>query len=280
MPTVDLAHGRVEYRVTGPESVTPPVVLLHGLLVNNELWTRTADLLAAQGVRSYAPNLPLGSHTIALDEGADTTVDGVVTLLLDFLAALDLTDVTLVGNDTGGALCQILVDRDDSRIGRLVLTNCDAFDKFPPFPFGALKFGSTPGRAKLMMRAAGPRPIRHSILGYGGLVATPLDAELSARWATPATKDAGVARDVAAFLRSIDKRQLSDVSTRLDRFTKPVRLVWGDKDRFFKLAFAERLQQTFPDAELVRVEGGRTFVGLDFPEQVAEQIATFPARTS
>ena len=52
--------------------------------------------------------------------------------------ALDLQDVTLVGNDTGGGLCQFLIDAHPERIGRLVLTNCDAFDKFPPFPFNAV----------------------------------------------------------------------------------------------------------------------------------------------
>jgi pimeloyl-ACP methyl ester carboxylesterase len=279
MPSVELTQGTVDHREAGPAaSAAPPVVLVHGLLVSNELWTRTADALAAQGIRSYAPNLPLGAHTTALHADADTTVDGVVTLLLDWLAALDLTDVTLVGNDTGGALCQILVDRDPTRIGRLVLTNCDAFDQFPPFPFGLLKFGSSPRRASLMMKSVAPKFLRHSVLGYGGLVATPLDPELSKRWATPAAHDRGVARDVAAFLRSIDKRQLLDVSTRLGAFTKPVRLVWGDKDRFFKLSFAHRLQAVFPDAELAVIEGGRTFVGLDFPDQVAEQIALAGAR--
>jgi len=281
MPTVELPQGAVNYRVAGPDtSAEPTVVFLHGLLVNGELWTKAAAMLAARGIRSYAPDLPLGAHTTALNESADTTVDGVVTLILEFLAALGLDDVTLVGNDTGGALCQILVDRDASRVGRLVLTNCDAFDKFPPFPFGMLKFGSSPGRAKLMMQSVAPTFLRHSVLGYGGLVATPLDPALSKRWATPATKDKGVARDVATFLRSIDKRQLLDVSTRLDRFAKPVRLVWGDKDRFFKLSFAERLEAVFPNAELARVEGGRTFVSLDFPDRVAEQIAAVGAGAS
>jgi pimeloyl-ACP methyl ester carboxylesterase len=277
MPTVDLPQGSVNYRVYGSEdSSAPPVVFVHGLLVNGELWTRAAEDLAAQGMRCYAPDLPLGSHPVALRDDADLSPRGVARLILDFLEALELTDVTLVGNDTGGALCQFLIDTDASRIGRLVLTNCDAFDKFPPPPFGAIvALGRRPGRLRAFLRGAGPKVIRHSVLGYGGLVATPLDPELTARWVRPALADRGVARDAARFLGAIDKRDLADVATRLDGFGKPVLLVWGDADRFFKVEFAERLQKAFRDARLVRIEGGRTFVPYDSPDRLADEIRAF-----
>ncbi len=133
MPTIDIPHGRLAYRVAGPEdSAAPPVVFLHGVLVDASLWTGVAERLAAQGIRSCALDLPLGSHTEPLREGADRTPRGVARMVLDALEALELTDVTLVGNDTGGALCQLVLDTDASRIGRLVLTNCDAFEQFPP----------------------------------------------------------------------------------------------------------------------------------------------------
>jgi pimeloyl-ACP methyl ester carboxylesterase len=232
-----------------------------------------ADALAAQGVRSYAPDLPLGAHPIPLEHDADISPRGVARLLIAFLEALELTDVTLVGNDTGGALCQFLIDVDDSRIGRLVLTNCDAFDKFPPPPFGLLvKAGRRPGRIRAMMSAIRPTWARHSVLGFGSLVSKPLDAALTHRWITPALTNAGVRRDAAQFMRAIRPDDLLDVSTRLDRFTKPVVLLWGTADRFFKLDFARRLAEIFPDARLVEVEGGRTFLSLDEPQRVADEI--------
>jgi pimeloyl-ACP methyl ester carboxylesterase len=279
MPTVDLPQGRVHYRVAGPgDSSAPPVVFVHGLLVNAELWSGAAWALAERGVRSYAPDLPLGSHPIALDESADRSPRGIARLLLDFLDALDLHDVTLAGNDTGGALCQFVIDTDPSRIGRLVLTNCDAFDKFPPPPFGALvAVGRRPGRLGLAMKSVRPRFLRHSMLGYGGLVAKPLDPELTARWAAPCQTDAAVRRDTARFLAAIDKRELAEVGSRLGAFTKPVLLLWGAADPFFKLAMAEQLRDAFADATLVTIDGGRTFVPLDFPERLAEEIAAFTA---
>jgi pimeloyl-ACP methyl ester carboxylesterase len=276
MPTIDTPHGTVHYRAAGPEASTaPPVVFVHGLLVNGELGTAVADALAAQGIRSYAPDLPLGAHPVALAPDADVSPRGVARLLDEFLAALELTDVTLVGNDTGGALCQFLIDESPQRIGRLVLTNCDAFDEFPPAPFGLLvAAGRKAWRLKLLMGPMRLRPLRHSALGFGPLATTRLDPELTRRWITPALTDAGVRRDAARFMAQIRKQDLLDVSTRLGGFVKPVLLVWGAADRFFKLSLAERLVHTFADARLVTVPDARTFVALDAPERLADEIAS------
>jgi pimeloyl-ACP methyl ester carboxylesterase len=276
MPTIDLPQGPVHYRVAGPaDSKQPPVVFVHGLLVNSELWSAAAESLAGRGVRSYALDLPLGSQPVPLHDDADVSPRGVARLILDALAALELADVTLVGNDTGGALCQFVIDTDPSRIGRLVLTNCDAFEQFPPPPFGALvALGRRPGRLRLAIRATRPKPLRHSMLGYGGLVAKPLDADLTARWIAPcATKP--IARSTARFFRAMDKRELADIGERLGSFDKPVLLLWGAADRFFKLDLAHRLQAAFRDARLVEIEGGRTFVPLDEPDRVADEICAF-----
>lgn len=274
MPTIDTPHGTVHYRTAGPaDSTAPPVVLVHGLLVNGELWTGVATALAEQGIRSYAPDLPLGAHPIALSADADVSPRGVATLIEEFLDALGLSDVTLVGNDTGGALCQFLIDRSPDRIGRLVLTNCDAFDQFPPAPFGLLVVaGRRAWRLKALLAPMRIRALRQAILGP--LVTNPLDPELTRRWVTPGLADAGVRRDAARFMAQIRKDDLLDVSTRLARFAKPVRLVWGAADRFFPLAFAERLRDAFADATLVTVADGRTFLPIDDPVRVADEIAS------
>lgn len=277
MPTVELPQGRVEYRAVGPDGGTP-VVFVHGLLVDGRLWTGVADRLAAAGVRSYAPDLPLGSHRIPLPD-ADLSPRGVARLIIDFLAALELTDVTLVGNDTGGALCQFVIDTDPSRIGRLVLTNCDAFDKFPPKPFDLLvKAGRSRAVLKLMALSTKPTFLRHSVLGFGPL-ARNLDADLTRSWLEPIGTDRAIRADTARFMKGIDPADLMAVSSRLSQFDKPVRLVWGDADRFFKLAFAERLAQTFPAAHLTPVPDAVTFVPLDEPEQVAQAVLAINSGT-
>jgi pimeloyl-ACP methyl ester carboxylesterase len=271
---IDIGPGRMAYRAAGPQaSSAPPVVFVHGLLVDAQLWTKVADALAGRGIRSYAPDLPLGSHREPWPTGTDLSPRGIARLINDFMAALELTDVTLVGNDTGGALCQFLIDTDHSRVGRLVLTNCDAFDRFPPAPFGLIvKVGRRPAGLHAMMASVRPKLLRHSVLGFGGLARGPLDPALTRRWITPSLTNPAIRRDTSQFLRQVHPKDLLDVSTRLSRFPKPVRLVWGTADPFFKIGLARRLRDTFTDATLVEVAGGRTFLPLDEPELVANEI--------
>ncbi len=268
MPQVVLDQATIPYRVLGPEdSPHPPVVFVHGILVDSRLWDRVADGLASRGFRCYLPNWPLGSHTIPVDAGVELSPRSVATMIHDFVEKLGLSDVTLVGNDTGGGLCQLVIDAYPDLAGRLVLTNCDAFDKFPPFPFDlvfALLRG--PVSIKVLFEQMRFKALRHSPLGFGLLV-TP-DPQLTASWLEPGRTDVRIRRDLARLLRAVGKTDLTDVSTRLHRFTKPVTIVWGQRDRAFTPALGRRLAALFPASTLVEVPDARTFVSLDAPSAV------------
>lgn len=277
MLTIDLPHGTVQYRVAGPEmAVASPVVFVHGFLVNATLWTKTADALATAGVRSYAADWPLGSHTIALGAKADQSPRGIARQITAFMEALELDDVTLVGNDTGGAICQFLLDGDASRIGRVVLTNCDAFTNFPPAPFGQLfKAFRRPSAIRALLAPMRATAVRHSPAGFGLLVRQHLDADQTRAWVEPCLSDPAIRQDVARFAREVDPEDLDAASNRLGNFDGPALLVWGDADRFFKLDYAHRLRSTFGDARLVEIENGRTFIPHDEPTRLADEIAGF-----
>ena len=277
MPTIDLPHGTVHYRVAGPDKAeAAPVVFVHGFLVNATLWTGTADALAVAGVRSYAADWPLGSHTIALGADVDQSPRGVARQITAFIEALELDNVTLVGNDTGGAICQFLLDGDASRIGRVVLTNCDAFTNFPPAPFGQLfRAFRSPRAIRVLMAPMRATAVRHSPAGFGLLVRQPLDADQTRAWVEPCLSDPAIRRDVARFARKVDPQDLNVASMRLGSFDGPALLVWGSADRFFKLDYARRLRDTFTDARLVEIANGRTFVPHDEPTRLADEIATF-----
>ena len=281
MPTIDLPQGTVHYRVAGPDDAAgPPVVFVHGFLVDGSLWDRTGAALAAAGVRSYAPDWPLGSHRVALTPGTDNSPRDVARQIVAFLTALELDDVTLVGNDTGGALCQFVLDTDASRIGRLVLTNCDAFDVFPPAPFDLMfKTFRRPRAIRPLMQPMRSAAVRRSPAGYGTL-ARALDADQTRGWVEPCLEDAGVREDVARFANGVDPDELLDVSTRLGAFHGPVSLVWGQADRFFKPTFARRLREVFADARLIELEGCRTFVPLDEPQRLADEIRAVGDRSA
>jgi pimeloyl-ACP methyl ester carboxylesterase len=279
LTSIELSHGVVNYRISGPaESAAPPVLFIHPFLMDGSLWSDVADLLAAQGIRSYAPDWPLGSHRTPVKPGTDQSPRGVARQILLFIEALGLRDVTLVGGDTGGALCQFLIDTDPSRIGRVVLTNCDAFDTFPPFPFNVL-FSLLKGetRMKINLQPMRWRAFRHSPLGLG-LLANELDPEQTRAWIEPTLTDPAIRKDAVAFLRAADPEDLLDVSTRLDRFTGPVTIVWGTADRAFTPELGRRLQHAFRDARFVEVPNARTLVPLDDPGRLAEAIAACMAR--
>jgi pimeloyl-ACP methyl ester carboxylesterase len=278
MSEITLPQGTVRYRERGPAD-GPPVLFVHGFLGNGAMWDGVAETLAAGGLRTFQPDLPLGAHTIALDPAADITPRGVARLLLDFLAALELDDVTLVGNDSGGAISQFLIDTDPARIGRLVLTNCDAFDSFPPKPFDLiLKAARRPALFRALMEPTRLRAIRHSPLAFGLLARRRIDPALSRDWVLPYLTDAGVRRDAGKFCGGVDPRELAAVATRLRRFDGPALLCWGTNDRFFTPALAHRLRACFADARVVEIDDASTFVHLDQPARVAEEIARFAAR--
>src|SRR5437870_3014982 len=136
MNRLTLPQGVIRYRTDGPAD-GPPILLVHGLLVNSLLWRRVTPLLAAEGFRCIAPDWPLGSHSEPMAAG-DLSFSGLARLVDQFMEALSLEDVTLVGNDTGGALSQITAAEHPKRVGRIVLTNCDAYENFPPPEFKML----------------------------------------------------------------------------------------------------------------------------------------------
>jgi pimeloyl-ACP methyl ester carboxylesterase len=270
MPEITLPQGTVRYR---DEGQGPAVVFIHGALVNGRLWDPVVDRLRAR-VRCVVPDLPLGSHRVPLNAEADLSPHGLAALIAGFLDALDLRDVTLVGNDTGGALCQFVVVRHPERIGRLVLTDCDAFEDFPPKAFKTLVIAAkVPGalRAGLLpMRARAPRRLP---ISYGWLTKRPVPDEVMDGWVLPALDDDLVMRDARKALSALDPALLLDNAARLREFDRPVLIAWAPEDKFFKLEQGRRLAAMFPDARLEEIPDAYTFVSWDQPDRVAALIA-------
>ena len=126
--------GRLHYVEKGTGNV---VLFVHGIWANHVLWEQVMAALP-DTVRAIAPDWPLGSQPEAFPAGADFSPAGLVGVICEFMDALDLQDVTLVGNDSGGGLCQLLITSGHpsvKRVGRLVLTNSDVLDQFPPKGF-------------------------------------------------------------------------------------------------------------------------------------------------
>jgi pimeloyl-ACP methyl ester carboxylesterase len=271
MPEIKLPQGTIHYRDSGDG---PPVVFVHGLLVDGTLWRKVTPLLDG-AARSIVPDLPLGSHRRAMNADADLSPHGVARLVGDFLAALDLEDVTLVGNDTGGLICQLVALDHAERVGRLVLTNCDCFEVFPPKEFvPMIKAARIPGAIKAALQPMRAAAARRRTMSYGGL-AREIPDEVTAAWVEPARTDAAIRGDLIRFLKAMDTSIAIEAAQRLPGLAIPALIAWGQADRFFARELGERLAATIPNARLEPIADARTFVAEDQPEQLAKLIGGF-----
>jgi len=267
---VALDAGPIHYREAGEG---PPVVFVHGALANGRLWAETASLLAGTH-RCIVPDWPMGSHSEAMAPDADLSPIGMARIVADFLAALDLDDVTIVGNDSGGAICQILVTEMRDRVGRLVLTNCDCFDKFPPPAFkGMVLLARTPGGYALLAQSLRLGAVRRLPIAYGLLTTSRADDAVLRSFTEPGLRDSGIRRDGRKFVAGMDPRHTRTAAARFATLELPTLIVWGADDRFFKLEDGKRLAAAIPDSRLVEVRDASTFVSLDQPAAVAAAIA-------
>jgi pimeloyl-ACP methyl ester carboxylesterase len=272
MPTATLSAGTIHYEKSDP-ATGRPVVFIHGYAMASSLWGPLSERLTESGFACYAPTWPLGAHTEPMRAGCELTMEGVAAMVAEFLDALGLHDVILVGNDTGGAIAQIVATTTPERLGALVLTSCDAFDHFPPpvlKPFiNAARLGPTfraitaPLRFRLVRRRA-----------YGALAHADLEP-LSAEWVKPVLTDARVREDLRRFTASLDGETMVEAAARLPRFSKPALIAWSADDEFFPLDDGRRLAATLPDSRLELIEHARTFSMIDQPDILADLIADF-----
>ena len=270
--TVEVPAGVLEYRERGSG---PPVVFVHGAAVNGDLWRKVAPELAERW-RCIVPDLPLGGHSIPLNDGPDLSLFGAADVLASFLDALDLADVALVANDTGGAISQALVGRRPERVGRLVLTSCDAFENYPPKAVAYLKPVSRFAPALwLLSQTMRLRSFQRLPIAYGWATHAPIEPAIMASFLGSLRSNAGVRRDFAALLRGADARDCRQASEALSGFDKPALVTWAADDRFFPREHGQRLAELLPQGRFELIERSRTFIPEDNPARLVELVREF-----
>ncbi|WP_123670546.1 alpha/beta fold hydrolase [Actinocorallia herbida] len=251
-----------------------PIVFVHGLLVNANLWRLVVPGLADR-FRCLTLDLPFGAHAGSVPD-ADLTPPGLAALVVAALEALDRGPVTLVGNDTGGAVCQLVAVSRPDLVARLVLTSCDAYDNFPPKAFGYLKpVAAVPGGLAALLTALRLPALRRLPIAFGRLSRRTVPRKVSDTYVLPACVGRDVRADLRRVLRGVDRRHTLEAARRFGGFTRPVLIAWSADDVFFPAGHAERLAADFPDATLTWIPGARTFSAEDAPEALAASIAAF-----
>ncbi|ORB68761.1 alpha/beta fold hydrolase [Mycolicibacterium tusciae] len=268
-----VSAGTIEYREEGdPDG--PPVVLLHGLLMNDTQWDLALPHLPA-GYRYVLPVLPIGGHRIPMREDADLTMPGMVDVVADFLDALDLTDVTLVVSDWGGPLFLTDVGRD-KRIARLVICPSEAYDNFPPgFPGKVTWVGTrTTGTVKMAMQQLRIGWLRRRFFLFGMMAAKPIPQHIIEAWTNAGIADVRIRRDLLKYARTrFDKSSLVHATNRLADFSGDVLVLWS-RNRVMPVAHAEALAE-LTGGTLRYIDDAKVLIMLDQPEETARAIGEF-----
>lgn len=236
---VELPSGIVRYHDAG---AGPVIVFVHGYLVNANIWRKLVPLLA-EHFRCITPDWPLGSHLVPMRRDADLSPPGIAGVIAQFLDALDLREVTLVGNDSGGAYSQIAAAEHPARIARLVLTTCETPEcTWPPTPggFGLLKATAVhPASYRALYQVLRlPRTWRWRNT-YGWLAKYPIDVQVMNSFIRPVLTDPAIRHDGRKAIGSVSARYSRAAADHLAaHFVKPVLLAWAADDHIFPLTHA------------------------------------------
>jgi pimeloyl-ACP methyl ester carboxylesterase len=273
MHQIELTAGTIEYEDTGSG---PVILLVHGVHMNGSLWDDVVRDLAVDH-RCVVPTLPLGAHRHPMHPDADLSPAGVARSLGELIERLGLHGATVVGNDTGGALAQLLAAERPDLVGELVLASCDAFDNFPPGLPGRVSAltARMPGGLALAGQSMRLHALTRLPVTWGWMAKRSIPAATIDAWFAPLRRNPGVRRDLARFLRGVDRQILVDAADRLTGFDHPALVVWATEDRVMPYQHGERLATMLPNARLVPIEDTYTLIPLDQPAELARHIRQF-----
>ncbi len=270
--TVAVPGGSIHVRQIGSG---PTLLFVHGLLVDGRVWDPLVAELSAD-YRCVVPDLPLGSHRTPMDADADQSPEGIAALLEALTIALELTDVTIVASDSGGAITQLWMDAGQSRVSRVVLTPCDCFSHFFPPGFRPYQWlAKTPALAGPVMALSRFRAVRHLPTVYGGLTHRAIDDALLQSWLAPSGADRRVFRDTVKFLAAVSSKRLIAAEERLSTYDRPVLMPWAPEQAWFPARHARQLAEIMPDARVVHIAGTGAFISLEQPAALAAAIREF-----
>jgi pimeloyl-ACP methyl ester carboxylesterase len=267
----ELSQGSIAYHESGEG---PPVVFVHGFLSNANLWRKVVPALSKH-FHCLAVDWPLGSHYLPAERDADLTPPGISAVIAEFLERLDLSDVILLGNDSGGAYSQMVAAQGNDRVGALVLNSCETPDaRWPPRGFGHLKRSAQfPGGLTAVVQGLRLRRWWRSPIAYGLLTKRPIEERVMWSFLDPFFSSTEIRRDARKVIERVSPRFHRDAAETLIRgFEAPVLFAWASEDRVFPLDQAKRYAESMANSRLETIEDSYTYVSEDNPEQLVEAL--------
>lgn len=260
--------GEISYADIG---TGPAALLVHGVFLNAYFWRHVIRRVSIHR-RCIAVDLLGHGHTAA-QPGTDLSFDAQADMLVEVCDALDLRQVDLVGNDSGGGIAQIFAAHHSERLRSLTLTNCDVHDNWPPRAFAPVCELARQGALGLVAREMLDNlELARSDFGLGAGYENPqgLDANTVAAYLEPLFRDDESARALEAFINAWDPAQTISIEPRLRSLEVPTLIIWGTADVFFDVSWAHWLAETIPGARApILLDGARLF----FPEERPDELS-------
>lgn len=269
---VNTPFGRIAFVERGHG---PTALFLHGFPLNGFQWRGALERLSDVR-RCVAPDfLAMGYTEVAA--GQSVAPDAQVAMIASFLDALQIGEIDLIANDSGGAVAQLFLVRYPGRVRTLLLTNCDVETDSPPpalLPVIELAHAGT-FPDKWLAPWAADKELARSPQGLGGLTYTyptnpsdeAVDYYLGPLVSSPERKAL-----VNAYAIGLERNPLAGIEAELKRSTVPTRVVWGTGDPIFSSASPDYLDRVLGNSRGVRrVEGAKLFFPEEFPDLIAEE---------
>lgn len=252
------------------ESGSGPVALfVHGVLLNGNLWRYQLEELSDVR-RCIAVDL-LGHGDTEIEPGQDVSVTANANMLREFLDALHIDQVDLVGNDSGGGIAQIFAALNPSRVRTLTLTNCDTHNNWPPEAFKPfLAMAAAGGLRGALDAMLSDKSFYRSAEALGPAYEHPerVTDEMIEGYLRPFIRTEQRTQDLQRFLAAFDNEHTLAVEKQLSKLNAPTLIVWGTDDIYFDVKWSHWLAETIPGTKRrVELKGARIF----FPEERAAE---------
>ena len=260
--TVQTRSGQISYAEHGSG---PVALFVHGVLLNGYLWRHQLQHMADIRRCIAVDLLAHGNTQIAPDQ--DVSVTANARMLGEFLDALGIAQVDLVGNDSGGGIAQIFAATQPQRVRSLTLTNCDAHDNWPPEAFKPVLAMSAAGGLPATLNAMlADKNVYRSAQALGPAYENPqqVSDETIDIYLQPHVRSAQRTRDMERFLAGFDPIHTLRIEDGLRALRAPTLVVWGTDDIYFDAKWSKWLADTIPGTRRrVEFDGARIF----FPEE-------------
>lgn len=253
-----------------------PILFIHGAFSNGNTWRKVIPALSKH-YRCIVPEWPFGGHRIPLSKQTDLSPTGVAEMIAQFIDSLQLPSVTIIANDTGGAYTQVFAALHPTRVDKLILSNCEGFEVFPPPKFKSL--GSSvkiPGYTYLMGQLFKIKSFLKKPAAFGLLSNSLSGQDLQQLYVKNFIQNGKIRSNFKSLATAWHPKYTLMAAQKLIQFNKPVLVLWGQDDKeLFPVALGKRIAAIFPSSEFIEIPCSMTYIQEDQPQQMALYILKF-----